>query len=961
MEDKHSNRRFSIKTIVDFLNERKFLKGFRITYQVVWNLLLFFFIGLVSVVLFVGGAGAGFFASLVIDEPIRSTEEMRLDIYNYEEVTEFYFANDVYLGDLPSDLERREIDLKDVSKHLINAIIATEDEYFFEHEGIVPKAIFRATYQEFSNSSVQTGGSTLTQQLIKNQILTNEVSFDRKAKEILLAMRLENFFEKEEILEAYLNVVPFGRNANGRNIAGAQSAALGIFGVAAKELSIPQAAYIAGLPQSPFGYTPFLSQGGGVKESLEPSLNRMKTVLTRMRDKGYITERQYKKALKYDIRANLTERSPSIHEKYPHLTAEIIRRTEVILRDRLLEADGIKLTNIEDDDERKEKSNQYQLLASQEMRRNGYNIYTTIEKDIYDAHQEIAKDNSLFPQLRDSTGKPIEVGAVLLENKTGAIKSFVAGRYSTEDDLLNRATQGGRPNGSTMKSILAYAPAFELGLVQPGSILPDTELIYGNPPQTLTNWDDNYMGLLTVRESLQRSRNIPAVRSLGLVPTDYAQEKVREMGFNFNVVPSSALGPHNTTVEQNTVAYMALANGGNLIDSYMIEKIETKDGELIYEHKPKETKVYSEQTAYLVTDILRDVLNVPGTASRLPAMLKFSSDIAGKTGTSNETRDSWFVGYNPNFTMGVWIGFDYNESMGKVTSIGSYTQGIWANLANAAYEIDRDFLLGSNEKFKMPSGIVSLSFCGISGLLPSELCREAGLVKTDLFNSKFVPNKVDDSLERVDYVMLKGEPYRAFENTPNVFTQNGIALKEGYFSDESILEYLPENWGEIIPDRFPEDNGKTPAPISSAKLDGDRLNWSEHPEKNIIGYRVYQAPNGSNVFNVINTVRSDKELSMKVNNGPYAYKVTAIDVRGRESPPSVSIISGDWQKELPKPPKEIIPDKKTDEAPKDDEEENPGKPPKKEPKDDEKQNPGKPPKKEPKDDEDEVITEPIDD
>lgn len=900
MGNKSSKRRFSINTIVDFLNKINFLRGFRITYQVTWNLLLFFLIGLVSLMLFVGGAGAGFFASLVIDEPIRSTEEMRKDIYDYEEVTEIYFANDVYLGELPSDLERREIELKDVSKHLINAIVATEDEYFFEHDGIVPKAILRATYQEFSNSSVQTGGSTLTQQLIKNQILTNEVSFDRKAKEILLAMRLENFFDKDQILEAYLNVVPFGRNANGRNIAGAQAAALGIFGIDAKELSIPQAAYIAGLPQSPFGYTPFSSQGGGVKESLEPSLSRMKTVLTRMMAKGYITEKQYEEALKYDIRGNLIEHSASIHEEYPYLTAEITRRTKTILRDRLLESDGIDLTNIDDDDKRNELLIQYEQLASRDLNRNGYYIYTTIDKDIFDAHQEISKDQSLFPSLKNSEGKPVEVGAILLENKTGAIKSFVAGRHSTADDLLNRATQGGRPNGSTMKSLLAYAPAFELGLVQPGTILPDTKFIYGNPPKELTNWDNRHMGLLTVRESLQRSRNIPAVRSLGLVPNDYAQEKVRELGFNFNIVQSSALGPHNTTVEENTVAYMALANGGNLIDSYMIEKIETKDGEVIFENKPKETKVFSEQTAYLVTDILRDVLKSPGTASRLPSMLKFSSDIAGKTGTTNGTRDSWFVGYNPNFTMGVWIGYDNNDSMTRIKSIGTYSQRIWANLANAAYEIDRDFLLASNEKFKRPSGIVRQSVCGISGLLPSELCREAGLVNTDLFNSKFVPTKIDDSLERVNFVILDEEPYIALETTPLEFVQQGISVKEDYFSDvENLYDYFPDNWENIIPDRLAEDNGIIPTPVAGAKINGNNLLWNKHRDKDIVGYRIYRAPNGSDVFTLVDSVRSDKALAIRIGSGVFAYKLTAVDVSGRESAASILTV-GSWQEELPK-------------------------------------------------------------
>ncbi len=196
--------------------------------------------------IFVGGIGLGYFASLVHDEPLRSEASMADDIYNYSETSSIYFANDVYLGDIRSDLYREEVKLDNISPTLVDAVIATEDEYFHEHEGVVPKAILRATAQEFLNSSVQTGGSTLTQQLIKNQILTDEVSFDRKAKEILLAMRLENYFTKDEIIEAYLNIIPYGRNSSGRNIAGIQTASKGIFGVNASELTLPQAAYLAG-------------------------------------------------------------------------------------------------------------------------------------------------------------------------------------------------------------------------------------------------------------------------------------------------------------------------------------------------------------------------------------------------------------------------------------------------------------------------------------------------------------------------------------------------------------------------------------------------------------------------------------------------------------------------------------------------------------------------------------------
>lgn len=295
----------------------KIQRSSRVTYDVVWNVILFVLvIGFIGFI-FAGAVGAGYFASLVKDEPIRSYETMAQDIYDYSETSKLYFADDVYFGDINSDIHREETTLENISPILTQAVIATEDEYFNEHKGIVPKAILRAMVQEVTNSSIQTGGSTLTQQLIKNQILTDEVSFERKAVEMLLALRLERFFEKEEILEAYLNIVPYGRDASGRNIAGVQTASKGIFGIDADEVNLPQAAYLAGLPQSPSSYTPFVNSGGLKDEAgIQPGINRMKTVLNRMYDMEYITKEEYEEALEYDIVADFSEK---VHLQGKHI------------------------------------------------------------------------------------------------------------------------------------------------------------------------------------------------------------------------------------------------------------------------------------------------------------------------------------------------------------------------------------------------------------------------------------------------------------------------------------------------------------------------------------------------------------------------------------------------------------------------------------------------------------------
>ncbi|MED4691758.1 transglycosylase domain-containing protein, partial [Peribacillus frigoritolerans] len=438
------------KQLTRFFQSEKTHKNARVTYQVIWNLTLILIIVGILGFSFAGGVGAGYFAALVNDEPVRSKEDLKKDIYNYEETSEVYFADEVYLGKLKSDLEREEVSIDKVSKHLKNAVIATEDEYFYEHDGVVPKAILRAIYQEFSNANVQSGGSTLTQQLIKNQVLTNEVSFERKAKEILLALRVEKFFEKEEILETYLNVSTLGRNSSGRNIAGVESAAEGIFGVEAKDLTLPQSAFIAGLPQSPFGYTPY-TQKGKLKENQKPGINRMKTVLKRMYSNGYITKEEYAKANAYDITKDFIGKTEMPSEKYPWLINEIEKRSIEILSVSLAKEDGYEEKDLKNDDLKA----QYLALADRKLRQNGYKVYTTVNKKIYDKMQEVTKN---YPNYGyDKAGEPVEAGAILIEDKTGKIISFVGGR-DFKRKQYNHSTASLRSNGSTMKPLVIYGP-----------------------------------------------------------------------------------------------------------------------------------------------------------------------------------------------------------------------------------------------------------------------------------------------------------------------------------------------------------------------------------------------------------------------------------------------------------------------------------------------------------------------
>lgn len=903
-----------IRDFFKLLEEKKILSFGRIGSKVVWNLFLIFIVFILIGGFFAGGVGAGYFASLVKDEPIRSYETMKKSIYNYEETSTIYFKGDKLLGKLRSDIDRKEVPLKDISPYVREAVIATEDQYFEEHPGVVPKAILRAIIQEVTGSSVRTGGSTLTQQLIKNQILTNEVSFDRKAKEILIALRLERFFEKDEILEAYLNVVPFGRNSSGRNIAGVQAAAKGIFGVDAKDLTLEQAAYIAGLPQSPFRYTPF-TNNGKVKEGkyLQYGIDRMHTVLKRLLDANKITKKQYEKAIAYDITKDFIKPQKSPFEKYPYLTMEVEQRAIDLIANQLAEKEGHKFNELKD-----EEKEQLKTLAERQIRQNGYQIHTTIDQGIHDALQAV-KDDIYYGKDRynEEVGEklPVEVGGMLIENKTGAIIAFVGGRdYNRES--LNHATQALRSTGSTIKPWLDYAPGFELGKFQPGSIIPDLNFVLNVPgqakPWAPKNYSaSSYKGLVTARTALKYSYNIPAAR----IYHELDKAKVREFGQKMgitNIKPgeyenaSLSIGGTTSgiTIEENTNAFSTLANYGEFLDAYMIESIKDADGNVIYQHEAKPVRVFSPQTAYLTLDIMRDVVR-SGTAAGIPGRLNFSSDWVGKTGTAQHYYDGWFIASNPNVTFSTWIGYDYNMSLNTAgdPSYSHRTQNAWATFVNAAYKVNPE-LMDPSTTFKSPGGIVSRSFCTLSGKLPSDLCKEFGFVASDIFNAKYVPREVDNSLARVKMVVTADGRFRALPNTPQEFTEDGVTLTKEYLdslnTDKSGIDRLKT----LFKDKkimFEEDelkeNGKAPGAVQGLNAAGKKLTWKAHGEKDVVGYRIYRAPNGSKDFTKIGSVKAD-QTSLAIPGGNFTYRVTAVDIAGRESAPSNTVMVG----ELPPPP-----------------------------------------------------------
>ncbi|MGB6178682.1 transglycosylase domain-containing protein [Carnobacterium sp.] len=749
-----------------------FLFGFNVTYNVIKNLFITLIVFLLVGVAFAGGAGLGYFAYLVSKDEPPTYEEMNADLNNIETTSSIYYASGELISDLRTDLKRTTMPLKDMSDLVQKAIIATEDEYFYEHQGVVPKAVARALFQEVTGASSVSGGSTLTQQLVKQQILTNEVSFKRKANEILLAYRLENFFSKEEILESYLNVSPFGRNNHGENIAGLHEASYGIFGVDSKELTLPQSAFIAGLPQNPIVYSPY-TQNGEIKEDLSTGFARKDEVLFRMYREGFITKKEYNEAKNYDLTPDFIQQDTTSKQNNSYIYNAVEKEARKVLIETMYTQDELTAADLAAD---KSLYDEYYEKADQKMRMNGYQINTTIDKAVYDAMQNVVASSSknlgntkeidwTNPETNETTTiiEPVQNGSVLLDNTTGAILSFVGG-VDFSISQVNHAFDTNRSPGSTIKPLLVYAPALENGIITPATIVPQTKLVVPDGvtgTHEIKNDGGKVPGTwVSAREGLAKSSNIVTSRiymemQKSFVPGEY----LPKMGIGTDSIAEDeyknialAIGgtEGGASVLEQTTAFSTLANNGTHTENYMIESIKDSAGEIIYQHKTKSNPVFTPQTAYLTIDMLRDVLNA-GTATDVKGQLNFSADLAGKTGTSDKQKDIWFIASTPKVTLSSWIGYDnsveenYLDKYSGSGSSGGRNRAYWAQLANAINNANPS-IMGANQSFQQPEGIVSSTVNEKTGTKAGKVklgdgkeITVSGETKTDIFNSNYLP------------------------------------------------------------------------------------------------------------------------------------------------------------------------------------------------------------------------------
>lgn len=880
-----------------------------------------------------GGIVTGYVAALVKDEPVRSKAELEKKIFtNY--LTGFAYYNDGSLiGQLRAEEgDRRLVKKADVSPYLINAIIATEDKNFYHHNGIALQSTLRGAIQDFTNQPVVTGGSTITQQLVKNTILSAEVSHTRKAREIFSALRIERMFSKDQILEAYMNEIYFGKNANGSNVYGVQAAAKGIFGKDVKELNLSESSYLAGMIQNPGAYSPFGA------ESYARGKERQKMVLDRMLENGYITQAQYDTASSADLKATLAKPTQQAYREVPFLMMEIEERAARELVDADLKEKGRDKETV--------GRNEYRQLIEEKRRdilRNGYKIHTTIDKNVYSIMQAVANDPKNFGKNRsymirrsNGTTEKIEnaleeVGAMLIHNKTGAILGMIGGR-DFKVEQTNHATAPRQP-GSAMKPLAAYAPAFELGILQPATPIDDSPVLLAdgqNGSHLPMNWNNKWQGIMSAREALRQSWNIPAIKTYLKVGIPTALEYVKKMGITTlvdadNYAATGVIGglTYGTTVEEMTNAYATFANHGSFVDAYLIDRIEDSQGKVIFKHEAQPVQVYSEQTAYLITDMMRTVVN-SGTGTHIRKYVPRKVDVAGKTGTTNSSNDLWFVGYTPELSMGVWVGFDEPYPMPDADKYVPMV--VWGKVMKDILEKQPN-LSSPSDTFKKPEGIVSATVDSKSGLLPSELSKEAGHLITDIFNRRFVPTKVDDSHQKARIVTYNEERYLAKDGTPDDFVTEGVfyrspdplPTKEQIQAKNKRVAIRPPDWEQRLPDAEDPRTEVPGAPQSptglaaSAKDKQTVLTWQSAKEADLLGYRIYRADT-QNGFTRIATVKDPSVLTFTDTGatlGDAGYYVTAVDITGQESPPSaIATASGTshtW--ELPDPnPVTDIPD-----------------------------------------------------
>ena len=711
---------------------------------------------LLVVIVVIGFAVAGAVLGTVFGI-LQSTEMLNTSDVMPDSYTSIIYDADGEAVDKLHGSENREyVKLSAITSNMQNAVIAIEDKRFYEHNGIDMRGIMRAMIENIKTMSFSQGASTLTQQVIKNEVLTNEKSITRKIKEQYLAVSLENALEKQlgskeaakkYVLELYLNTMALHHGLHG-----VESAAQYYFGKHASELTLAESACIAGITKNPGRYAPDVNE--------EESRNRQLTVLEEMLNQGFITQEEHDAAVAEDVYGHLVCKENAEEEGNANHNWFVEAAVQQIKADLV------------------EKKNMTEAQASNLIYSGGLQIYTTMDSSMQETAEAAMKNDNLFPagdgtldvtylisvldtensdensnqshyekkttatsqaevdafvesvkaELLDDThtlvldkltvSKSLQAAMVIMDQSNGQVKAVVGGRGEKPgDSVFNRATQALRQQGSTMKPLAAYAPAIDTGKLMPGSIIVDEPVTYGS--WSPKNWDGKYIGPTTVRQGIWHSMNVLAVRTfVEIVGAETAYQYLLDFGFTTiderDKAGTTALGglTQGVSVLEQTAAYATIANGGTYYEPMFYTEVLDHDGNVLLDNSDQEThRVLKETTAFLLTDMMRDVITKgTGTQAAISGM-----NVAGKTGTTNDTIDLTFYGYTPYYTAGIWMGYDTQK---EIKNAGNAHLRIWKSVMT---DIHYDQGL-KNKEFEKPDGLTTRSYCSATGLAPTELC-----------------------------------------------------------------------------------------------------------------------------------------------------------------------------------------------------------------------------------------------
>ncbi len=598
----------------------------------------------------------------------------QLENRDVAQTTKIYDRNEKLLYNVYTDENRTIVPLSEIPENFKKATIAIEDKDFYSHKGFDVYGIVRAAQNTLFKGNLQ-GGSTITQQLVKSVFLTPERTIDRKIKELYLAFRVEMAYSKDQILEMYLNQVPYGGTAWGVSAASEQ-----YFGKVPKDLSLAESALLAGLPAAPSYYSPFASDPQRAK-------NRQLAVLNRMVDDGYISREEAENA----GREKIKYRSSLIDIKAPHFV--------MFVREYLAQKYG-------------------ETVAAQ----GGLKVITTLDLDLQEESQKIVREN-----IEKLTGLNVGNGAAVVSKpKTGEILAMVGSKdfYATDEDGNVNVTISPRQPGSAIKPI-NYGLALERRLITPATIIMDVPTTFsgGPKPYKPVNYDGKFRGPVTVRAALANSYNIPAVKVLAINGVVEMIAKAREMGISTFVDESRyglslTLGGGEVKMTELATAFGVFSNEGERIDLVPIMKITDSNGKVLEEFKPKSGKrVLSREASFLISSILSDNKARSAAFGGSSLLNIKGKTVAVKTGTTDDKRDNWAVGYTPTYLVAVWVGNNDNAPMNpRIASGITGATPIWNEIMS--------FLLKDkvNEAFKVPSGVSGREICGTTGGQKAEGC-----------------------------------------------------------------------------------------------------------------------------------------------------------------------------------------------------------------------------------------------